>query len=144
MQKRILLGSILSLFCTSLVYAETTEVTYTNVSPFDSGFHHQHHHQRESFAITTTIPNPETTYIVTTANHHHRSALTWVDMVEGDALPDNAVVGGSQPQPYATLFICRALYDGGYHPGKLYDGACNIGWGGSEIRVNRYQVLVSA
>jgi hypothetical protein len=64
-------------------------------------------------------------------------------MSEGQALPAYTVIGGSQPHPAATLFVCRVNYNGGIHPGKLYQGHCNIGWGGKEISLDHYQVLVS-
>lgn len=40
------------------------------------------------------------------------------------------------------LFICRAAYQNGLHPGKIVNGKCNFGWGGSEIIMSNFQVLV--
>jgi hypothetical protein len=43
------------------------------------------------------------------------------------------------------LYVCRATYNGGVHPGKIRQefGGCNIGWGGKEVTVNAYDVLLS-
>ena len=51
--------------------------------------------------------------------------------VRGGSVPSNAVVGGTEPG--RTLYVCRASYNGGTHPGKWIAGRCNIGWGGREI-----------
>lgn len=76
--------------------------------------------------------------------HHHHDDLEWVTIDRGDRLPRNIVTGGYQSNPPATLYVCRAPYRGGAHPGKLYNGACNFGWGGSEIvEPSRYEVLTS-
>ncbi|KAI9503724.1 hypothetical protein BX070DRAFT_176398, partial [Coemansia spiralis] len=43
------------------------------------------------------------------------------------------------------LFVARAIYKGGLHPGKagqhLENGGCNIGYGHKEVTVTEYQVL---
>jgi hypothetical protein len=53
----------------------------------------------------------------------------------------NPVVGGNQHD--GNLYVCRAYYNGGIHPGKTKNGwgACNIGWGGSEIGVSNFEYL---
>ena len=53
-----------------------------------------------------------------------------------------AVVGGQEANG-ASLWICRANYQGGLHPGKLVGNRCNIGFGGDEIQTTDYEVLVS-
>ena len=59
-----------------------------------------------------------------------------------DRIPPNAVVGGFENG--RPLYICHARYDfHGVHPGKIVAGACNIGYGGQEIRIPDYQVLVN-
>lgn len=67
----------------------------------------------------------------------------WIDELNGYPLPSQAVLGGGENQPPRMLYVCRASYQGGMHPGKIVDGNCNIGWGGEEVRLPRYQVLVS-
>ena len=64
-------------------------------------------------------------------------------MHEGDPLPYGIVPAGFQPHPHATLYVCRSFYRGSLHPGKLYAGHCNIGWGGQEIARGEYEVLKS-
>ncbi len=39
--------------------------------------------------------------------------------------------------------VCRANYKGGVHPGKVVAGKCNIGWGGREIVLTSYEVLLA-
>lgn len=59
------------------------------------------------------------------------------------SVPFGAVRGGTDVggQP---LYMCSASYAGGLHPGKLRAqfGACYISYGGLEIAVKRYTVLV--
>ncbi len=72
-----------------------------------------------------------------------RLPLSWIDIYPGQPIPGNAVIGGSEPSN-PNLFVCRANYNGGVHPGKMVGDRCNISWGGREIVMDRYQVMVSA
>jgi len=58
-------------------------------------------------------------------------------------MPPRALVGGHEANGQ-TLFICRGPYKGGVHPGKIRSGfnGCNIGYGGREVTVNPYDVLI--
>lgn len=69
--------------------------------------------------------------------------LNWVPSQKGSPLPRGAVYGGDNGDG-TSLYVCRANYNGGTHPGKLYAGNCNIGWGGKEIVIGRYEVLVGS
>ncbi len=64
----------------------------------------------------------------------------WMEGVNG-SFPPNSVKGwnGNENQR-----IARGIWNGGVHPGKLIpsSGACYIGWGGKEIGLSRYEVLV--
>lgn len=109
------------------------------------------HHNRH-FTIAVNVPNSAPDYVVEHTDtyivsneprHRHHREPHWVDMTEGQPLPDDIVAGGDQPDPRFTLYVCRASYNGGVHPGKLIAGKCNIGWGGDEISLSQYQVLVS-
>ncbi|KDQ21375.1 carbohydrate-binding module family 12 protein [Botryobasidium botryosum FD-172 SS1] len=68
---------------------------------------------------------------------------TWVG-VYGTDIPDNAIEGGRDSDG-SILYIARAVHEGGIHPGKagrhLRIGAV-IGYGGGEIEVDQYEVLV--
>jgi hypothetical protein len=69
----------------------------------------------------------------------------WVD-ASGGNIPPGAFRGGREGAPgFEDLFICRAMVNGGLQPGKVRPGlgACNIPFGGAEVRVTNYQVLVS-
>ena len=77
-------------------------------------------------------------YQVLTGNS---SAVRWVAASNG-AIPAGAVAGGAEPG--RTLYICRARYNNGLHPGKVVAQNCNIGWGGKEILVRSYEVMVAS
>ena len=65
-----------------------------------------------------------------------QSPMKWVS---GAAAPTTATIGGNENgQP---LYVCRARYEGGLHPGKIVTGNCNIGWGGKEIVLPTYEIL---
>lgn len=65
--------------------------------------------------------------------------LNWVPFT--GMIPPSAVVGGTENgQP---LFVCQAYFAGGYHPGKVVAGNCNIGYGGNEVVIPDYHLLVS-
>jgi hypothetical protein len=65
--------------------------------------------------------------------------FTWLRANNG-FIPQNAVMGGHENgQP---LFICRANYMGGEHPGKLVGQNCNFSYGGSELTRSNYEILV--
>jgi hypothetical protein len=65
----------------------------------------------------------------------------WVGAANGN-IPPGAFAGGEEGGQ--SLFVCRATYQGGIHPGKIRDGfgGCNIGYGGREVTVASYQALV--
>jgi hypothetical protein len=82
--------------------------------------------------------------MATTASAAQLPRSSWVNASNG-TIPDGAWMGGRE-QGGEPLYICRAAYQGGVHPGKVRPGlrGCNIGWGGAEITVNSYQVLMPA
>lgn len=67
----------------------------------------------------------------------------WANASNGN-IPNNAIQAGAEAngQP---LYVCRAWYSGGIHPGKVRPGfrGCNIGYGGSEIEIQTYDVLTN-
>lgn len=57
-------------------------------------------------------------------------------------IPRNAIPGGFERGQ--NIYICRARYDfHGVHPGKVVAGVCRIGYGGREIPLTDYEILVS-
>lgn len=68
-------------------------------------------------------------------------SVRWVAGIGGSA-PADAYAGGEEPG--RKLFICRAPYRNGVHPGKLVGKNCMIGWGGREIPGPKYEVLTVA
>ena len=58
-------------------------------------------------------------------------------------VPNNAVFAGWEANGTA-IAICRAAHNGGIHPGKIRAGfaGCNIPYGGREITIPQYEVLV--
>jgi len=81
-----------------------------------------------------------TSYEMLVVNDMH--VLDWASP-RFEAVPKNAVVGGKESNS-ATLYVCRAFYNDGLHPGKIRAefGGCNIGWGGDEITIRHYEVLI--
>lgn len=65
--------------------------------------------------------------------------LEWIAFE--DFAPENSVSGGSENG--TDLVVCRGSYNGATHPGKLIAGKCNIGWGGNEIELPSFEVLVN-
>ena len=76
----------------------------------------------------------------------NKPGFIWIPASNGH-IPKSAVKGGVEHPPgKQALFVCRANFNGGIHPGKVRPafGACNIGWGGKEHAVKNYEVLVNA
>jgi hypothetical protein len=67
----------------------------------------------------------------------------WSPTVSGGTVPEGAIALGFEPDG-DPLFVARAQFNGGLHPGKLrfaFGGAI-ISWGGIEHLVSDYQVLL--
>lgn len=148
MNIKIKLAGVLCCLTASSAYADY----YTSSSSQSDDYYtsgssvvdtHHRHAEKPTYSVSVNVPTYDNSDNFPTVSNSHRHELRWVNMATGDRLPMNAVVGGSQPVPRATLYICRANYRGGVHPGKLYHGRCNIGWGGEEISLTQYQVLTS-
>lgn len=84
-------------------------------------------------------------FVVTEGNapHHRYKNPKWINLMPGYPVPPDAVIGGDEPGRAAPFYVCHANYRTGVHPGKLLDGKCNITWGGNEVSLMQYQVLVS-
>lgn len=64
----------------------------------------------------------------------------WVNMKSGMVLPKGAVIAGGEPK---NLYIlCRAQFKNGIYPGRLTESGCSISWGGLEVILNSFQILV--
>lgn len=61
-------------------------------------------------------------------------------IVRNGYIPNNAPIGGRQSS--GPLYICHAKYNGSVQPGKALAGKCNIGYGGREIALPNFEVLV--
>lgn len=68
------------------------------------------------------------------------ASIRW-QAAPGGALPPGTFAGGQEPG--RLLYVCRAAYRSGIHPGKVVAGRCNIGWGGKEIVLGGYEVMVA-
>lgn len=68
------------------------------------------------------------------------SPLAWIP-ARGYIPPHALPIGHERGR---TLYACQAEYRGGLHPGKVIGNACNIGWGGREISLPYYNILVKA
>ena len=69
----------------------------------------------------------------------NNSGYRWVRSLSSS---DTAIVAG-QEATGENLFLCRASYRGGIHPGKLVKNRCNIGFQGQELQINNYEILIS-
>jgi len=69
--------------------------------------------------------------------------VRWEKAQDG-AIPEGAIAAGHESNE-TVLFVARAEYEGGVHPGKVRPefGGANIPYGGQEIKVNPYEVLVT-
>ena len=72
------------------------------------------------------------------------ASAAWV-ATSGSNIPAGAVQAGNEADG-TPLYLCRGKYgaDNGVHPGKTraaFNG-CNIGWGGKEVAIANYEVLV--
>ena len=60
--------------------------------------------------------------------------------VRGPSAPAAVTASGGGLHP--NMPVCRGRLDNGMHPGKLWAGSCNIGWGGVTKYVKDYELLV--
>ena len=72
----------------------------------------------------------------------YETYVIWQKASDGE-VPSSAIVVGSESNG-EKLYLCRGDYDGGVHSGKIRSafGACNLSWGGKEVKVNPYEVLI--
>jgi len=56
-------------------------------------------------------------------------------------LPANGIVTG-KGAGLGPLVVCRASFDGGQHPGKLWQGDCNFEWGFQDHFESSFEVLL--
>ncbi len=69
------------------------------------------------------------------------SIVSWESADRG-RIPQSAVVAGREAHG-ESLFICRAEFEGGIHPGKIYrTGNCLVPGSGLENHMDQYEVLV--
>ena len=68
---------------------------------------------------------------------------TWINASNG-AIPTGSAANGNEANG-ESLFVARAFLNGGLHPGKIRGefGAANIPFGGLEVKVAQYEVLIN-
>jgi hypothetical protein len=73
----------------------------------------------------------------------YETYVIWQKATDGE-VPASAIVGGAESSG-EKLYVCRGNHEGGVHSGKVRKafGACNISWGGKEVKVNPYEVLIN-
>lgn len=68
------------------------------------------------------------------------SSLRWVPISAQEAVPANAIpVVEESNKP---IYICRGAYSAGTHPGRIVNNQCSISYGGKEVLLDNYEVLV--
>jgi hypothetical protein len=63
----------------------------------------------------------------------------WTSASNG-GIPYGAIVAGYEADG-PNLYLARAYYQGGLHPGKVGAGVAHISWGGKEVTVPYYEVF---
>lgn len=58
------------------------------------------------------------------------------------SIPPDAIASG-QDAGGGVLHVCRAAHMGGVHPGKVVAGYCNIGFGGVELSLSIFDILLT-
>lgn len=95
----------------------------------------------------TLAPNPNdpNTWPATFNGAPAMGPYAWVDgptHLQKDPQLASGVFAGQEGT--RKMFVCRVKQSDGMHPGKFFDGYCNIGWGGKEISLTSgYEVLVN-
>jgi hypothetical protein len=97
-----------------------------------------------------TIPDPKDpcTWPAYFTGGANMGPYAWVDgptHLQSDPTLANGVKG-ARPEATGgfTLYVCRARQQDGVHPGKFFNGQCNISWGGQEIALTSgYELLVN-
>ena len=64
----------------------------------------------------------------------------WVSVPVGGPMPPQAVVAGIAAG--MPMVVCRARHDASTDAGKVVNGYCNVGYGGKELTVRPFDVLV--
>ncbi|MEM9485301.1 MAG: DM9 repeat-containing protein [Cyanobacteria bacterium P01_F01_bin.116] len=63
-------------------------------------------------------------------------------------VPAGAFVAGAngpvEPVSDDSLYLCRGEYRNGIHPGKLWKSWCHIGWGGQEVLLDEFEIMVTS
>lgn len=72
----------------------------------------------------------------------YQTQVQWLSAKNG-VVPENAMPAGFESNG-EKLFACRAKYKDGVHTGKVRNAlkACSLSYGGREVQVNPYEVLV--
>lgn len=64
-------------------------------------------------------------------------ALAWAHGVVSHDPPEGVIVAGWEDNH--PLYLCRAPYADGLHPGKVVGGMCMIGYGGAEQAIPNFE-----
>jgi hypothetical protein len=67
----------------------------------------------------------------------------WVAKKRDQPDPDGRYEGGYDLDFHAGLGVCRMRHEGGVHPGKVFAGKCNAGYGHQEVSSAEYDLLVA-
>jgi len=113
--------------------------------------------QTEAFRKSVMVPSgpmPVTLMTVDEAKIGWESAVgtletlsqyVWVHHSPGQPLPSERYQPGYDNGPSkGKLGVCRTNYNGGIHPGKIFDVHCNIGWGTKEVVLDDFDVLIAS
>lgn len=112
----------------------------------NSGYYSSGSHKKRRYSVSVDGPLLSGRVVFNNnyaQGHSHRKlGPQWINSRQGVSIPPDAVIGGGEGG--SILYICRGDFRGGIHPGKLTPiGTCIISWGGNEVVLTRYQILVS-
>lgn len=98
------------------------------------------------FAAACTEEEPPTPFkrvFRSAVENSENRGFVWVAKKPGQPDPDGRYEGGYDVDFHAGLGVCRMRHEGGVHPGKVFAGKCNAGYGHKEISSNEYDLLVA-
>lgn len=98
-----------------------------------------------AYAKPVCTPPADSAPIMTRSSSSGAAAVTPTSQTVAWAayppIPANAVVGGKH-RSGPDMQVCRADMGDGMHPGKVWAGKCNVGWGGRERVMSNFEVLI--
>jgi hypothetical protein len=78
-----------------------------------------------------------------TVENSPNRGYAWVHRKPQQRIARGRYEGGVDADFNSSLGVCRAKYKDGLHPGKIFADRCNLSWGGKEVIVDEFDVLIA-